>query len=115
VGWQIIKELNIRGISQYTMNRLRKRHHLNVNLRKQGFIFAKCIICESLKDLISKLEKNSNEVLEYEMKLKKHILHQESCKNLYYIWRIELVQSKDEYLWIIHDKMDHAKNVLPRL
>ncbi len=31
----------------------------------------KCVVCESLKDLISKLGKNSNEVLEYEAKLKK--------------------------------------------
>ncbi len=35
----------------------------------------KCIVCESLKDLISKLGKNNNEALKYEAKLKKHILH----------------------------------------
>ncbi len=97
------------------MSRLRKRHHLNVNVWKWGFVFAKCIICESLKDLISKLGKNSNEVLEYEAKIRKHILHQESCINLYHTWRIELVRSKDEFLCIIYDKMDHAKTAFPRL
>jgi hypothetical protein len=80
VGWRISKELSMGGISQSGMSRLRKRHHLNVDVRKEGFMFVKCIVCESLKDLISKLGKNSNEVLEYEAKLKKHILHQESCK-----------------------------------
>jgi hypothetical protein len=30
------KELNIGGISQFAMNRLRKRHHVNVDVRKQG-------------------------------------------------------------------------------
>jgi hypothetical protein len=76
VGWQINKELNVGGISQFAMNRLRNKHHLNVNVQKWGPVFVKCIVSESLKDLISKLEKNSNEVLEYETKLKKHIFHQ---------------------------------------
>ncbi len=78
-------------------------------------MFAKCTVCESLKDLISKLEKNSNVVLKYEAKLKKHILHQKSCKNLYRTWKTKSMQSKDEFLCIIHDKMDHAKTALPRL
>ncbi len=62
------------------MSRLRKRHHFNIDVRKQRLIFAKCNVCESLKDLISKLGKHNNNVIEYEMKLIKHILHQESCK-----------------------------------
>jgi hypothetical protein len=45
------------------MNRLRKRHHLNVDVQKWGFVSAKCTVYESLKDLISKLGKNSNEAL----------------------------------------------------
>jgi hypothetical protein len=57
------------------MSRLKKRRHLNFDVRKHGFMFTKCTICESLKDLIFKLKKNSNEVLEYETKLRKHILH----------------------------------------
>jgi hypothetical protein len=77
-------ELNIGGISQFAMSRLRKRHHLNVDVQKQGSIFVKCTICESLKDLISKLGKHNNDAIEYEVKLQKHILHQKSCKNLYY-------------------------------
>jgi len=78
-------------------------------------MFAKCTICVSLKDLISKLGKNSNEVLKYEAKLRKHFLNQESCRNLYHIWRIELVWSKDEFLCIIHDKMHHVKIALPNI
>jgi hypothetical protein len=57
VGWKISKELSIGGIFQSTTNRLRKRHHLNVDVRKQDFVFAKCTSCESLKDKISKLRK----------------------------------------------------------
>ncbi len=76
VGWKISKELSVGGIFQFAMTRLRKRHHLNVDVQKQGPMFAKCIVCESLKNLISKLGKKSNEVLKYEAKLRKHILHQ---------------------------------------
>ncbi len=78
-------------------------------------MFAKCTIYESLKDLISKLKKNSNEVLKYEAKLSKHILHQESCKNLYHLWKTKSMQLKDEFLCLIHDKMDHEKTMFPRL
>jgi hypothetical protein len=53
-------------------------------------MFVKCTICESLKDLISKLGMNNNEFGEYEVTLRKHILHQESCINLYHTWRQEL-------------------------
>jgi hypothetical protein len=70
-GLADIKKSNIGSIYQSIMSRLRKRHH-----RKQGFVFVKCTVYESLKDLISRLGKNSNEALKYEAKLKKHILHQ---------------------------------------
>jgi hypothetical protein len=75
----------------------------------------KCVVCESFKDLISKLRNSSTEVLESEAKLKNKSCTKNHVKNLYYIWRIELVQSKDEFLCIIHDTMDHAKIDLPRL
>ncbi len=67
------------------MNKLRKRHDLNVDVRKKGFVFVKCIMCETLTNLISKLGKNSNDVREYELKLRKQLLHQESCRSLYHI------------------------------
>ncbi len=112
---QISKELSISGISQSTMNRLRKRYHQNVNVQKQGSVFAKCTVCESLKNLISKVGRNSNEAIKYEEKLRKHILHKKSCRNLCHIWRTKLVWSKDEFLCIIHDKMDLAKTTFLRL
>jgi hypothetical protein len=59
--------------------------------------------------------RDSNEAIEYEGKLRKQILHQKSCKNLYHTWKTKPMWSKDEFLCIIHDKMDHAKIALPRL
>ncbi len=97
------------------MNTLKKRRHLNVDVKKKALFFAKCNMCKSLKDLISKLGRNNIDVKEYELKLRKHLLHQKSCKSLYHTWRSESMQSKDEFLCVIHDKMDHVKTTLPRL
>jgi hypothetical protein len=72
-------------------------------------------MCKSLKDLISKLGKNSSDARKYELKLRKHLLHQELCRSLYHTWRPKYVHSKDEFLCVIHDKMDHVKTTLPRL
>jgi len=83
--------------------------------KKKNSIFAKCNVCKSLKDLISKLGRNYNYAREYELKLKNHLLHQESCISLYHTWRSESVQSEDEFLCVIHDKMGHAKIAFPRL
>jgi hypothetical protein len=57
-------------------------------------VFAKCTICESLKDLISKAGKKNPCVKEHEIKLKKHNIHQESCRHLYHTWKAEFVQYK---------------------
>jgi len=51
---------------------LRKKYHFNVDVGKRGLNFAKCIICESLKDLISKVGKNNASAKEHELKLKRH-------------------------------------------
>jgi hypothetical protein len=72
---QISKELNIDEISQYAMSQLRKKCHLNVDVQKRGFTFAKCTICESLKDLISKVGKSNASGKEAQMKLKRHNKH----------------------------------------
>ncbi len=49
------------------------------------------------------------------MKLKRHNKHQELCRRLYRSWKVESIQSKEEFLCIIHNKMDHLKIALPRL
>jgi hypothetical protein len=63
------------------MSRLRKKYHLNVDVKKHDSTFANCTICESLKDLISKVGKNNVGAKEHEMKLRNHIIHHESCKH----------------------------------
>jgi hypothetical protein len=87
----------------------------NVDVRKHSSNFAKCIICELLKDFISKVGENSAGAKEHEMKLWKHNIHQELYKRLYHTWRAKSIQSKEDYLCIIHDKMDHSKSAFPKL
>jgi hypothetical protein len=60
----------------FSIYNLKKEHHLYVGVWKWRLVSAKCIICESLKDLICKLKKNNNNAKEYELKLKKYNLHQ---------------------------------------
>jgi hypothetical protein len=86
-----------------------------MDVLKRGYVFAKCIICESLKDLIFKVGKNNPNVKKHEIKLKKHNIHQEYFWHLYHTWIIEFVQFKKDFLCLIHDKMDHFKIVLPWL
>jgi hypothetical protein len=97
------------------MSWLRKKHQINVDVRKRGFTFAKCTMCESLKDLISKVGKNNVNGKEAQMKLKRHNKHQESYKTLYRSWKIEYIWSKEKFLCVIHDKMDHSTIAILRL
>jgi hypothetical protein len=97
------------------MNQLKRKYYLNVDVLKRGSTFTKCTVCESLKGLISKVRKNNVSVKEHELKLKRHNNHQESCRHLYHNWKVELIQLKDEFLCIVHDKMDHLKIALSML
>ncbi len=96
------------------MSRLRKKHHFNVDVQKRGFTFAKCTMCVSLKYLILKVGKNSASGKEAQMNLKRHNKHQESYKVFYRNWKIESIRLTEEFLYVIHDKMDHSKTAIPR-
>jgi hypothetical protein len=65
------------------MSRL-KKNNLNMDVWNNFIFFAKCTICESLKDLISKVGKNNPCVKKHDIKLKKHNSNQESCQRLYH-------------------------------
>ncbi len=71
----ISKELNIDEVFQFAMNQLRRKYHLNIDVQKRGSTFPKCIICKPLKNLISKVGKNSASAKDHELKLKKHNKH----------------------------------------
>jgi hypothetical protein len=84
-----------------------------MDVQKRGSIFAKCNVCKSLKDLISKVGKNNPCVKDHEIKLKKIPF----TRNLVGIditpRELNRMQSKENFLCVIHDKMDHSKIVPP--
>jgi hypothetical protein len=82
---------------------------------ERGSIFAKCTLWIYEGFDIEIWNELQLDVREYELKLEKHLLHQESCKSLYHTWRSEFVWLKDEFLCVIHDKMGHVKIAPPRL
>jgi hypothetical protein len=94
------------------MSPLKKKHHLNVDVKKCGSHFAKCTICESLMNLISKVGENNVGAKAHEMKLQKHNIHQESCRCFYHL-ESEINPSKEEYFCIILNKMDHPQTIPP--
>jgi hypothetical protein len=49
------------------------------------------------------------------MKLKKHNIRQESCRHLYHTWRTKSIQSKEDFLCVNHDKINHSKKNNPML
>ena len=44
-----------------------------------------------------------------------HMNQQQSCKSLYYAWRIFFETQPQKYVCIIHDKMDQKKTTIPSL
>jgi hypothetical protein len=54
------------------------------------------------KEINIQSRKKNPSVKEHEIKLKKHNIHQKSC-----------VQFKEDFLCVIHDKMDHSEIVFP--
>jgi ATP-dependent phosphoenolpyruvate carboxykinase len=65
--------------------------------------------------LISKVGKNNIGVKEQELKLKKHNKHQISCMCFYHIWKAKSIQSNENILFIVCDKMDHLKTAFLKL
>jgi hypothetical protein len=66
------------------MNQLKKKYDFNVDVQRRGSNFAKCVVCESFKNFISKVGKNSASGKEHELKLKRHNKNQELCVCLYH-------------------------------
>jgi len=57
------------------MSQLKKKYDFNIDVQIRGSNFAKCAICESLKNFISKVGKSNASGKEHELKLKMHNKH----------------------------------------
>ena len=100
-------------VRKSTINRIRKDLFNNIEIKPVGSSFAKCLTYDQLQEFILKPPKGSSEYVEFVKQQEKHLAHQQSCRCLYGAWQEESKCNPSEILYIIHDKMDTTKTVLP--
>lgn len=104
---------NGRGISQPTFSRLWNKEFKEVQIATNNG-FTKCDICTSIKEKMQSTKVES-ERLKYMQERERHMKMQRSCRSVYYSNRLLSCVKPEEYLCIIHDKMDQKKTCIPRL
>jgi hypothetical protein len=107
--------LGLPPVSQSTISRIRKDLFSNVAIKPVGSSFAKCSTCDQLQQFLLKSPKGSPAYVTFMKQRTQHLNHQASCRRLYASWREESKRNPQDFLCIIHDKMDTAKTALPRM
>ena len=77
--------------------------------------FSRCTECDFLQDCISKYPRGCEEWAMLVNDMTKHINYQNACRRLYHGWSSNSIDSPTEFLYIIHDKMDHTKTRILRM
>jgi hypothetical protein len=103
------------AVSKSAVSRMKKRAFRNVDVKKVGSTFSKCSKYMELKEFQCAATRNSAEEKKWLRRFDEYMVHQLSCRKLYYSWRTESDRSPLEILRIIHDDMDSRKTALPRL
>ena len=108
-----LEAVGCKQMSLSTFNRIWNTEFKHVTLAKTSE-FSKCSICSEIKDQLAatKCLEERNVLLR---KRRSHMLQQQSCRNIYYGWRLASVLNPEKNLCIIHDKMDQQKTAIPRL
>ena len=75
--------------------------------------FSRYTECDFLQDCISKYPRGCEEWAMMINDRTKHINYQNACCHLYHGWSSNSVDSPTEFLYIIHNKMDHTKSAIP--
>lgn len=94
---------------------MRKEYFRNVEVKAVGSNFSKCTECDFLVELIAKYPRGSDEWQSLTEDRTRHLNYQRACRNIYYGWTTQSIQSPTEFLCIIHDKMDTSKTAIPRM
>ena len=100
-------------LSQSSFSRIWNKEYPHVTLTKTSE-FSKCNFCSSIKARLEAkptLEERAMLLRERDI----HMAQQQSCRSLYYAWRIFSETQPEKYVCIIHDKMDQKKTAIPRL
>ena len=100
-------------LSKSSFNRIWNKEYPQVSLTKSSE-FSKCTLCSGFKAKLEAkpgLEERARILNERDI----HMSQQQSCRSLYYAWRIFSKTQPQKYVCIIHDKMDQKKTAIPRL
>ena len=112
---ELVSKMEVQGmsISKDAFYKLWRNNFENFKFHKSS-AFAKCEECTRLKEMLMR-EKRAKEHLELEKRREAHMNEQMSRRNVYYANRILAQQRPDEFLCLIHDKMDQAKTYIPKM
>ena len=106
---------NVKPVSQSTISVMKKKLFKNVEVKASSSNFSRCSECDIFQDCISRYPWGCDEWATLMNDRTKHINYQNTCRRLYHGWSSNSVDSPMEFLYIIHDKMDHTKSAIPRM
>ncbi|KAL3694540.1 hypothetical protein R1sor_008191 [Riccia sorocarpa] len=108
-----MEEVGMTAISRVAFDNLSKKEFPNYGMHNCS-AFAKCLLCVKFTTMLQR-ERRSAERAKLELDREKHLKHQMSGKTVYYSHRELSTSSPSLYLSFIHDAMDLAKTIIPRL
>ncbi|KAL3699428.1 hypothetical protein R1sor_017450 [Riccia sorocarpa] len=108
-----IQAVGMTAISRVAFENLWKKEFPNYGMHNSS-AFAKCLLCVKFTTMLQR-ERRSAERAKLELDREKHLKHQMSGRTVYYSHRELSTSSPSLYLSFIHDAMDLAKTIIPRL
>ncbi|KAL3697726.1 hypothetical protein R1sor_011802 [Riccia sorocarpa] len=108
-----MEAVGMTAISRVAFDNLWKKEFPNYGMHNSS-AFAKCLLCVKFTTMLQR-ERRSAERAKLELDRKKHLKHQMSGRTVYYSHRELSTSSPSLYLSFIHDAMDLAKTIIPRL
>ena len=107
---------NVKLVSQSTVNVMKKKKLFkHVEVKAPDNNFSRRSECDFLQDCISRYPRGCDECAMLVSDRTKYINYQNACHRLYHEWSSNSVDSPAEFLYIIHDKMDHTKSAIPQM
>ncbi|KAL3693114.1 hypothetical protein R1sor_006765 [Riccia sorocarpa] len=108
-----MEAVGMTAISRVAFDNLWKKEFPNYGMHNSS-AFAKCLLCVKFTTMLQR-ERRSVERAKLELDREKHLKHQMSGRTVYYSHRELSTSSPSLYLSFIHDAMDLAKTIIPRL
>ena len=106
-------QLGLKEVSRTNLSRIRRESFSEFSTKKRGDNFARCGVCDDLKQMRSACTRGSGAYDVCQKRLDMHIAGQRAHREFYYANRFLLEKEPGKCVTIIHDKMDHSKTSSP--